>query len=87
MITNASTDGSLARLTRSVIQQVRAADLPEHFAGAQALGLECTLAVFGQLFHDHHDDSDLAAVLRYVDWSAVRWEEGSQDPNPTISVI
>ena len=76
MITNASPAESVQRLTWSAIQQVCSADLQEHFAGAQGFGLECPLGVFEQLFHDHHDDPELAAVLRFVDWSAVRWEEG-----------
>jgi hypothetical protein len=76
MVTNASTETSSSRLTWSAIQQVYSADLAEHFAGAQASGLECPVDVFEQLFHDHHDDSELAEVLRFVDWSAVRWEEG-----------
>ncbi len=76
MITNASTGTSPPRLTWSAIQQAYAADLPEHFASAQALGLECPLEVFEQLFHDHHDDAELGRVLRFVDWSPVRWEEG-----------
>lgn len=76
MITFASTETSSSRLPWSTIQQVYAADLTEHFAAAQAFGLECPLDVFEQLFHDHHDDAELVDVLRFVDWSAARWEEG-----------
>jgi len=72
MITNVSTGTSASRLTWNAVQQVYAADLTEHFAAAQALGLECPLDIFEQLFHDHHDDPELARVLRFVDCEAVR---------------
>jgi hypothetical protein len=76
MITTVSTGTSASRLTWNAIQQVYSADLTEHVASAQIRGLECPLDVFEQLFHDHHDDSELAEVLRFVDWRTVRWEEG-----------
>jgi len=76
MIMPGSTDPSAQRLSWHAIQQVYAVDLAEHLTRAQTLGLDCPLDVFEQLFHEHHDDPELADVLRFVDWSAVRWEQG-----------
>src|SRR5450631_966321 len=42
---------------------------------AQALGLNCPLDVFEDLFFDHHGDDDFAGVVRFVDWAVVEWEE------------
>jgi hypothetical protein len=41
---------SSSRLTWSATQRVYATDVTEHFVGAQALGLECPLDVFEQLW-------------------------------------
>ena len=60
----------------SDVQGVYSADLQDHWARSQALGLNCPADVFEQLFHDQHDNVDRATVLRFVDWSAVAWEEG-----------
>jgi hypothetical protein len=60
----------------SDVQGVYSADLPDHWTRAQALGFSSPPDVFEQLFHDQHDNADLATVLRFVDWSAVTWEEG-----------
>jgi hypothetical protein len=76
MITNVSTGTSASRLTWRAIQQGYSPDLTEHLAAAQARGLECPLDVFEQLFHDHHEDLELAEALRFVDWRTVRWEQG-----------
>jgi len=43
---------------------------------AAALGLHCPPDVLEQLFHDHHHDTEMTALLRFVDWAAVSWEEG-----------
>ncbi len=57
------TDHSSSRLSWNELQDVYAEDLAEHFASAQAFGLDGPLHVFEQLFHDHRDDPDLAAKL------------------------
>jgi len=67
---------SPTRLSWSVIQTNYAPDLAEHQRRAQAIGLECPDDVFEQLFHDAHQDSELAQLLRFVDWKAVTWGEG-----------
>jgi len=59
------------------IQDAYVAELAAHAARAQALGLDCPLDVFEQLFHDHHDDPEMARLLRFVDWAEVSWEEGA----------
>jgi hypothetical protein len=64
------------RLTWTAIRGAYVPNLAEHLARAQALGLDCSLDVFEQFCHEGHDDAELAAILRFVDWSAVRWEEG-----------
>lgn len=48
-----------------------------HAARAAGLGLDCPPGAFEQLFHDHHDDGEMAQLLRFVDWSQVAWEEGA----------
>jgi len=63
------------RLTWIVIQQSYSPDLAEHLARAEALGLNCPQEVFEQLFYDQQDNHSLAERVRFVDWSAVRWEE------------
>jgi hypothetical protein len=64
------------RLTWTTVQESFAPEVSEHLTRARALGLDCPPDVFEQLFHDQHDNADLATVLRFVDWAAVRWEEG-----------
>jgi hypothetical protein len=64
------------RLTWTTVQESYAPDLSEQLARADALGLNCPPDVFEQLFHEQHDKVDLATVLRFVDWTAVTWEEG-----------
>jgi hypothetical protein len=59
------------------IQDAYDADLAEHAARTQALGLDCPLDVFEQLFHDHHDDAEIGRLLRFVDWVESSWEEGA----------
>jgi hypothetical protein len=59
------------------IQHAYAADAQEHLKRATAAGLDCPADVFGQLFHDHHDDPEIGRLLRFVDWSDVSWEEGA----------
>lgn len=59
----------------SAVHGVHLADVQEHWTRSQALGLDCPLDVFEQLFFDHHGDGDFAPVVRFVDWAAVEWEE------------
>ena len=59
----------------SDVQGVYSADLQEHGTRAQAFGLQCPTDVFEQLFFDHHGDDDFAALVRFIDWAAVAWEE------------
>jgi hypothetical protein len=61
-------------LTWKGIQDVYEPDVA-HQVRAAALGLECPEGVFEQLFHDHHDDADMARLLPFVDWAEVRREE------------
>jgi hypothetical protein len=64
-------------LTWDASQRVYAAGLAAHATAAQTLGLNCPSEVFEQLFHEHHGDLEIAAVLRFVDWAEVVWEEGA----------
>jgi len=66
-----------SRLSWNAIQTSYDTDLAEHQRHAQALGLDCPDEVFEQLFHDAHQDGQLAELLRFVDWKAVTWEEGA----------
>jgi hypothetical protein len=59
----------------AAIQGQHAANATDHFARAQALGLECPFDVFEQLFHEHHGDHYFAQVVRFIDWAIVEWEE------------
>jgi hypothetical protein len=58
----------------SDVQGVYSAELQDYWTRAQALGLECPLDVFEQLFFDHHGDDAFASVVRFVDWTVVEWE-------------
>lgn len=64
-------------LNWATVQRLYATDSGEHLNRAEALELACPQDTFEQLFHDHHDDPELAVVLRFVDWSQVTWEEGA----------
>ena len=64
-------------LSWSAVQGTYQTDVAAHAARAAALGLDCPQDVFEQLFHDHHDDDEMAQLLRFVDWTQVRWEEGA----------
>lgn len=46
-----------------------------HARGAQLVGLSCPAAVFSALFHDRHEDADLAWLLRDIDFSQVTWAQ------------
>ena len=59
----------------AAVQSIQAADVAEHFGRAQALGLECPLDVFEQLFHDPTGRKDFDSAVRSVDWANVLWEE------------
>jgi len=63
-------------LTWNAVQAVYAPDPQDHLARAQALGLNCPLDVFEQLFTDHHDEPEFGKFLAFVDWSGVTREEG-----------
>jgi hypothetical protein len=64
-------------ITWTAIQNQYAASAAEHFDHAQALGLDCPADVFEQLFHDHHGDEDFLAVVRFINWANVGWEESA----------
>jgi hypothetical protein len=59
----------------AAVQSIQAAGAAEHFVRAQALGLECPLDVFEQLFHDHTGNEGFASAVRSIDWANVLWEE------------
>jgi len=59
----------------AAVQSIQAADAAEHFGRAQALGLECPLDVFEQLFHDPTGREDFDSAVRSIDWANVLWEE------------
>ena len=59
------------------IQSVYTAVAAEHSHRAASLGLDCPLDVFEQLFHDHHDDVEIASLVHFVNWGEVSWEEGA----------
>jgi hypothetical protein len=60
----------------TALQHAHLPDRSAHAFRAEALGVHCPPDVFEQLFHEQHDNAVLGQVLRFVDWSAVRWEEG-----------
>jgi hypothetical protein len=64
-------------LAWNILQKTYEPDTTTHAARAEALGLNCPPDVFEQLFHDHHDDPEMARLLRFVDWAEVSWEEGA----------
>jgi hypothetical protein len=59
----------------STVQGVYSAELQDHWTRSYALGLDCPLDVFEQLFFDHHGDDDYAAVVRFIEWADVQWGE------------
>ena len=66
------------RLTWAAIQQSYVPALAEHLARAEALGLNCPQDVFEQFFYEQHDNHLLTERVRFVDWSAVTWEESDR---------
>jgi len=66
----------LTRLSWVKIQNGYADESAEHPARTRMVGLEWPVEVFEQLFHNAHHDGEPAEYLRFVDWKAVRWEEG-----------
>ncbi|MDP9087402.1 MAG: hypothetical protein M3O26_01480 [Pseudomonadota bacterium] len=62
-------------LTWNAVQKAYSLDATEYFARAQALGLQCPLDVFEQLFVNHHDDAAFSTMLGRIDWSTVEWSE------------
>ena len=69
-----SAKSSLQMLSWRSIQSVFDPDPQIHWQHAGALGLICPEDPFEQLFHEHHDTQEFANLLRWVDWSHVRWE-------------
>ena len=63
------------KITWAAVQNQYATQATDHFAHAQAVGLECPWDVFEQLFHEHHDDKDFAQIVRFIDWAKVTWDE------------
>jgi hypothetical protein len=59
----------------TTLQKAYSEDAAEHFARAQALGLQCPLDIFEQLFINHHDDAEFTKLVRFIDWSAIEWSE------------
>jgi hypothetical protein len=57
------------------IQNSYQIDADAHWRACQSAGLSCPFDVFEQLFFDHHDDVDMAALLKHVDFARVGWEE------------
>ena len=64
-------------LNWTALGRVYVPDTAEHAARAADLGLSCPPDVFEQLFHDHHDDVEIAGLLHFVNWAEVSWEEGA----------
>jgi len=62
-------------ITWASIQNQYAVSAADHLSRAQALGLECPLDVFEQLFHEHHGDEHFTQIVRFIDWANVGWEE------------
>ena len=62
-------------LTWNAVQKTYSRDAAEYFARAQALGLQCPLDVFEQLFVDHHYDAAFGALVGRIDWGTVEWSE------------
>jgi hypothetical protein len=74
MLMSEDTEQLRMTITWTAVQTQYAANAADHFGRAQALGLECPLDVFEQLFHAHHGDDDFAGVVRFIDWANVEWE-------------
>jgi hypothetical protein len=62
-------------LTWNAVQAVYSPDPVEFLAEAEGLGLQWPLVVFEQLFIDHHDDAEFADLVKFIDWSAIEWNE------------
>ena len=56
--------GMPGRLSWATLGDLYAQELAEHWRRAEALGLDCPEDVFEQLFHEYHDDSRLAELMR-----------------------
>jgi len=63
------------KISWTAVQDQYVLEAADHFARAQALGLECPFDVFEQLFRECHGDEDFAQVVRFIDWANVEWEE------------
>ena len=59
----------------SIIEKQFTPDVADHWARVQAVGLDCPLDVFEQLFHDHAVNDAFAAVVQFIDWASVQWED------------
>ncbi len=60
-------------LTWTRIQSLYEPDSHRHARAAQLAGISCPPEVFTDLFHDRHDDPDLAWLLRGADFALVKW--------------
>jgi len=63
------------RVNWSTVPAAYAPILATHWRACQALGLDCPLEVFEELFYEHHDDADSEEVCRGIDWARVTWDE------------
>jgi hypothetical protein len=60
-------------LTWDRIQAAFEPTAERHAKAAQLMALSCPLPVFRALFHDRHDDPNLARILHTVDFAHVEW--------------
>jgi hypothetical protein len=56
------------------VRRVGSADARAFWTSARALGLQCPVDVFEQLFFDHQHDVEFAELVEPVDWEGVTWE-------------
>ena len=60
----------------TAIQALHEPDLERHWARCRdELTLDCPLAVFEELFFEHHGDDDFGGLYRAIDWATVVWTE------------
>ena len=58
------------------IQALHEPDLERHWARCRdELTLDCPLAVFEELFFEHHGDDDFGGLYRAIDWATAVWTE------------
>ena len=60
----------------TAIQALHEPDLERHWARCRdELTLDCPLAVFEELFFEHHGDDDFGGLYRAIDWATAVWTE------------